>query len=247
MTKPTPARLADLEAQLPETSREHLNRAVERIVAAKQGGGAVVVVTGSGPNIHEGVTTLIAELIRKGIVDGVLTSSAVVAHEMAGTLDRVKRIRAADHPELGLPTAILPRGGVFEITELTPALRAALQEEFKGSWDLYDHIAALPGNVIIKAAGNMAWPMGPRTERLARDVESLAGPAGLSFERVAGCGADPYTMIGAGARCDLPVLVSIPQLVGGGVVGLAIGDTISISARARLVAETLASADVIVE
>src|SRR4051812_1507773 len=186
MTKPTPARLADWEAQLPETGREHLNRAVERIVAAKQGGGAVVVVTGSGPNIHEGVTTVIAELIRKGIVDGVLTSSAVVAHEMAGTLDRVKRIRAADHPELGLPPGILPRGGVFEITELTPALRAALQEEFKGPWDLYDRIAALPGDVIIKAAGNMAWPMGPRTERLAREVESIARESGLPFERVAG-------------------------------------------------------------
>ena len=78
----------------------------------------VVAVTGSGPNIHEGVTTLIAELIHKGIIDGVLTSSAVVAHEMAGTLDRVKRIRAADHPGLGIPLDALPRGGAFEITLL---------------------------------------------------------------------------------------------------------------------------------
>ena len=93
---------------------------------------------------------------------------------MAGTLDRVKRIRAADHPELNLPPGLLPRGGVFEITELTPAARAAIQDEVRGPWDLYDRIAALPGDVIIKAAGNMAWPMGPRTERLAREVESLA-------------------------------------------------------------------------
>jgi hypothetical protein len=247
MTRPTQTRLADWEAQLPETSREHLNRAVEEIVAAKQRGGAVVVVTGSGPNIHEGATTLIAELIRKGIVDGVLTSSAVVAHEMAGTLDRVKRIRAADYPELHLQAGILPRGGVFEITQLTSELRAALEEEFQGPWDLYDRVAALPGDVIIKAAGNMAWPMGPRTERLAREVESIARESGLPFERVAGFGADPYTMIGAGARRDIPVLVSIPQLVGGGAVGLAIGDTISITRRAQLVAETLAMADVIVE
>jgi hypothetical protein len=28
---------------------------------------------GSGPNLHEGVTTLIAELMDKGIVDGVTT------------------------------------------------------------------------------------------------------------------------------------------------------------------------------
>ena len=136
---------------------------------------------------------------------------------------------------------------MFEITELTPALRAALQEEFDGPWDLYDRIAALPGDVIIKAAGNMAWPMGPRTERLAREVESIAKESGLPFERVAGLGADPYTMIGAGARRDIPVLVSIPQLVGGGAVGLAIGDTISITRRAQMVAETLAMADVIVE
>ena len=136
---------------------------------------------------------------------------------------------------------------MFEITELTSALRAALQEEFNGPWDLYDRIAALPGDVIIKAAGNMAWPMGPRTERLAREVESIARESGLPFERVAGLGADPYTMIGAGARRDVPVLVSMPQLVGGGAVGLAIGDTISITRRAEMVAETLAMADVIVE
>ncbi len=247
MTHPTPTRLAEWEAQLSETGRDHLNQAVEQIVTAKQRGGGVVAVTGSGPNIHEGVTTLIAELIRKEIIDGVLTSSAVVAHEMAGTLDRVKRIRAADHPELNLPTALLPRGGVFEITEMTAAGRAAIQDEVEGGWDLFDHIAAMPGDVIIKAAGNMAWPMGPRTERLAREVESIARESGLAFERVAGFGADPYTMIGAGAQLDVPVLVSIPQLVGGGAVGLAIGDAISITRRARLVAETLASASVIVE
>jgi hypothetical protein len=247
MTRPTLTRLAEWEATIPAPSRDHLNDAVERIVAAKERGGAVVAVTGSGPNIHEGVTTLIAELIRKGIVDGVLTSSAVVAHEMAGTLDRVKRIRAADHPELKIPSRLLPRGGVFEITEMTAAECAAIRSEIEGPWELYDRIAALPGDVIIKAAGNMAWPMGPRTERLARDVESIASLTGRPFEQIAGLGADPYTMIGAGARRDVPVLVSIPQLVGGGAVGLAIGDAISITRRARLVAETLAKADVILE
>jgi hypothetical protein len=247
MTRPTLARLAEWEAQLSETSREHLNQAVQEIVAAKQRGGKVVAVTGSGPNIHEGVTTLIAGLIQKGIIDGVLTSSAVVAHEMAGTLDRVKRIRAAEYPELDLPPGLLPRGGVFEITELAPAWREAIRHEIREPWDLYDRISALPGSVIIKAAGNMAWPMGPRTERLAREVEAIAREAVDTFEHVAGLGADPWTMIGAGARRRIPVLVSIPQLVGGGAVGLAIGDAISITRRARLVAETLAGADVIVE
>ena len=247
MTLPSAARLAEWEAQLPETSREHLNLAVDRIVSAKQRGGAVVVVTGSGPNIHEGVTTLIAGMIRKKLIDGVLTSSAVVAHEMAGTLDRVKRIRAADHPELNLPSGLLPRGGVFEITQLPPEFRATMQDEAEWNWDLYDRIAEIPGDTIIKAAGNMAWPMGPRTERLAREIESIARAIDQPFEQVAGTGADPYTMIGAGARLDVPVLVSIPQLVGGGAVGLAIGDAMSITRRARLVAETLAKADVIVE
>lgn len=247
MTRPSAARLAEWEAQLPATSRGHLNQAVDRMVSAKQSGGAVVVVTGSGPNIHEGVTTLIAELIRKGVIDGVLTSSAVVAHEMAGTLDRVKRVRAADHPELNLPAGLLPRGGVFEITQLSPDWRATIQDEDAWDWDLYDRIAEMPGDTIIKAAGNMAWPMGPRTERLAREIESIARAGGLPFEQIAGSGADPYTMIGAGARREIPVLVSIPQLVGGGAVGLAIGDAMSITRRARLVAETLARADVIIE
>ena len=101
----------------------------------------MLAVTGSGPNIHEGVTTLIAELIRKEIIDGVLTSSAVVAHEMAGTLDRVKRVGVADHPELNLPPGLLPRGGVFEITQMSPEWRAAIQGEVAWNWDLYDRIA----------------------------------------------------------------------------------------------------------
>ena len=150
MTRPTSARLDEWEVRLPETSRGHLNQAVDQIVAAKERGGTVVAVTGSGPNIHEGVTTLIAELIRTGIIDAVLTSSAVVAHEMAGTLDRVKRVRAADHPELGLPPGLLPRGGVFEITEMTSATRVALQAEFDGRWEIYDRIAALPGDVLSR-------------------------------------------------------------------------------------------------
>ena len=78
---------------LPEKSRVNLDTAVARVVDAKQRGGKVMLVIGSGPNLHEGVTTLIAELMVKDIVDSVTTSSAVIAHEMGGTLDRVKRVR----------------------------------------------------------------------------------------------------------------------------------------------------------
>ena len=62
--------------ELDERSKEALDAAVEKVVAVKKGGGKVAVVTGSGPNLHEGVTTLIAELIEKGVVDGVPRSSA---------------------------------------------------------------------------------------------------------------------------------------------------------------------------
>lgn len=237
----------ELRASLPETVRDHLDLAIEKIVEAKRRKGSVAVVTGSGPNIHEGVTTLIAEMIRKGIVDGVVTSSAVVAHEMAGTLDRVKRIRVEEGEDLGFDSSFLPRGEMFEVTMLSPAQRAGLCAEFDEGWDLYDRLQARVGDIIIKAAGNMAWPMGWRTERLAREAQDVAKQLGTTVEHAAGLGAHPMTMIGAAARRGIPVLVSIPQLVGGGAVGLAIGDAISASRRARLVAGVLERADVIVE
>ena len=49
---------------------------------------------------------------------------------------------------------------------------------------------------------------------------------GESFEKVAGLGADEWTMLGAGARAGLPVLVTIPQLVGGGALGQAMREWI---------------------
>ena len=91
--RPSAQALQAMRDSLSPSALGHLNDAVRRIVEAKQRGGKVVAVTGSGPNIHEGVTTQIAELIAKGLIDGVITSSAVIAHEMGGTLDRVKRVR----------------------------------------------------------------------------------------------------------------------------------------------------------
>ena len=54
-------------------------------------------------------------------------------------------------------------------------------------------------------------------------------------------------MIGAGHQTQIPVLVTIPQLVGGGGVGLAIGDCMPITERAERVANILSTADVIIE
>jgi hypothetical protein len=242
--KPDAAFVEALYSRLDGPARQAVDRTVQAIVAAREQGGSVVVVTGSGPNIHEGVTTLIAELIHKGIVNGVSTSAAVVAHEMAGSLDRVRRVSGT---QLGLRPEALPRGELFEITLLHAADLVLLQQEMALDTALMQRAQELPGQVILKAAGNMAYPVGLRTERLALEVQALAQLLGVPFERVAGLGADPRTMIGAGARRGVPVLVSVPQLVGGGMVGLCIGDSIPIKRRSALIARMLAEASVIIE
>jgi len=236
--------IESLRAGLDADVRGRVEMAIGAIVKAKQEGGRVAVVTGSGPNLHEGVTTLIAELIHKGIVDGVTTSSAVVAHEMAGALERVHRVPGAP---LGIDPAALPMDGTFEVSLLPEPWLEAIEGEMPVDRDLIARALASEGSTIIKAAGNLGYPLGLRTERLAREAEALAKSAGVPLEAIAGAGADPHTMIGAGAARGVPVLVSVPQLIGGGAVGLAIGDSISITGRAARVATLLAQADVIIE
>jgi len=236
--------IRELEAGLESSVLERVDQAAQAVARAKQRGGKVVVVVGSGPNLHEGVTTLLAELMHKGVVDGISTSSAVVNHEMAGTLEKVKRI---DGAALGLDPEALPLDGQFEVTLLSDEELEEVLAEMPVDRDLYDRMQRADGPTIIKAAGNMAYPTGLRTERLAKDVLAVARRLGLPFERVAGWGADPMTMLGAGAAYDLPVLVTVPQLIGGGEVGLALGDSIAISERCRRIAELLDGADVIVE
>ena len=160
---------------LQPSDREVVDSAVDRIVETKKKQGKVVVVTGSGPNLHEGVTTLIAELIKKGVIDGVTTSSAVVAHEMAGVLDEVKRV---DGKKLGFPEELLPRGDIFEINKMTPELLDQLKKEMIIDTGLIEKALSLKGDVIIKAAGNMAYPMGLRTENLAKEILFIAKSKG---------------------------------------------------------------------
>ena len=230
---------------LDERSRKSLSDAVKRITDVKKHGCRVMVVTGSGPNIHEGVTTLIAELIHVGIVDAVSTSSAVIAHEMAGSLDRVYRV---DAKALGMDMSKMPRGDVFEFTCMNDDELESLKHEMPLDDELLERGKNLPHvNQIIKAAGNMAYPMGLRTERLAHEVLSLARMYGLPFERIAGWGCDEHTMLGAAAKKNVPVLVTIPQLVGGGAVGMSIGDSIPVSERSMRISRMLASCDVIIE
>ena len=229
---------------LPEETRTRVDAVIDEICSAKEKGGKVCVVTGSGPNLHEGVTTLIAELMTKGIVDGVSTSSAVVAHEMAGSLERVYRVSGS---EMNLDPDLLPADGRFEITLCGDEVIEALSGEIEIDRELIRRARDLPGDAIIKAAGNMSYPMGLRTERISREIRQLARDRGCTFEEVAGGGADPRTMIGAGAERGVPVLVTVPQLVGGGSVGMDIADSTEMRERSRRVADLLSQSDVIIE
>lgn len=229
---------------LPVDARIAVDRAFEILLVTKQKGGKILVVTGSGPNIHEGVTTLIAEMIRKGIIDGVTTSSAVVAHEMAGTLEKVRRVNGA---ALGFAKEMLPRGDTFEITLLDDGMLAQLQKEMPIDLELITKAKAMPGQDIIKAAGNMAYPLGLRTEELAKEILLIARSRGIPFEKAAGAAADPLTMIGAAQHAGIPCLVTVPQLIGGGMVGIAIADSISVLQRTTEIARMVGEADVIIE
>jgi len=229
---------------LPSKAQVRLKRAVKLIVNAKEKGGKVAAVVGSGPNLHEGVTTLLAELIHKGIIDGVSTSSAVINHEMAGTLEKVRRF---DGVTFGFEREKLPSDGFFEVSILSKERLEEIQREIPIDIGLYEKMLHAKGDIIIKVAGNMAYPTGLRTERLARDVLAMAKRCGVPFEQMAGYGADRLTMIGAGAEHNIPVLVTVPQLIGGGEVGLAVGDSLSLSERCYRIANLLDRADVIIE
>ncbi len=242
----SPALVEQLYQALPDETKEFLNTAIEKVIEVKKRGGKVAAVIGSGPNLHEGVTTLIAALIHAGLIDGVTTSSAVISHEMGGTLDRVKRF---DADILGdkCPENIRCRGNIYELTQLSDDEWARIRSELPLDEDLVSICEKAEGKVIIKAAGNMAYPVGYFNETVSTEVMVAAQTLGESFEYIAGLGADPNTMIGAGAIKGVPVLVSVPQLIGGGQVGLCISDSIPVSQRCKRIAKMLSEADVIIE
>jgi len=238
------AAIKELEQTLEPQARRHIAKAARLWAEIKRRGGKVVVATGSGPNLHEGVTTLLAELVLRGLVDGVLTSSAVVGHEMAGTLERVRRV---DGRRLGLPADMLPVDGRLEAALLTPEQLNWISGQTEVDLDLYRRLFSAPGREIIKVAGNLAYPTGLWLERAARRLLPLAQAAGLPLEAAAGPGCDARTMLGACAIKKVPCLVSVPQLIGAGQVGLAVGDSVSLTRRSQMVAELLASADLVIE
>ncbi len=236
--------IRQMEEGLSPQVRTRVKEAVGLLVKTKERGGRVVAVLGSGPNIHEGVTTLVAEMMHKGLVDGVSTSSAVISHEMGGTLEQVKRV---DGKALGFPADSLPADGFMEASLLSPEQWNLYREEMPLDRELYERMLEADGPVIIKVAGNMAYPSGLRTERLAREILALCLRLGRPFEEIAGLGAHPHTLLGAGVSRGIPVIVTVPQLVGGGEVGLAIGDSIPLSERSLRLARLLGDADVIIE
>ncbi len=249
--------LDKLFADLPAAIQERVDQAAKIIVNAKKNGGNIVTVIGSGPNLHEGITTLVAELIAQGVINGVLTSSATISHEMAGTLERVKRIdgtkldfalQESNSYELPPPgTFFLPRGSVFEFSELSQTELTELQRDVTINEELWNKGSKLEGPVIIKAAGNMSYPLGLRTESIATRLRDVARKWQKPLEFVAGLGADPRTMIGSGANRAAPVLVTIPAMVGGGNVGISVGDSIPIAQRCQKIAYLLSNADVVIE
>jgi hypothetical protein len=141
----------------------------------------------------------------------------------------------------------LPADGYLEVSIIPKTRLESIDREITVDRKLYHKMRRIKGETIIKAAGNVAYPTGLRTEKLAGEILEPAKRYDLPFEYLAGLGADPFTMIGAGALYNIPVLVSIPQLVGGGEVGLAIGDSISIRNRSLRLAQMIDSASVIIE
>ncbi len=187
---------------IPAGILNRIRKSADLIVEAKKQGKKVIAVVGSGPNIHEGVTTLIAELIHKGIIDGVTTSSAVINHEMGGTLEKVKRVNGR---RLGISEHYLPADGYMEAGIIPDNLLkkyAALFNEIDVK--RYKDMLNSEGDTIIKVAGNIAYPTGLYTELVSRTILKLARKKKVPFELIAGKGADPMTMIGAGDRKGVP-------------------------------------------
>ena len=168
--------------------KERIDSVIDHIVKGKQEHQKIAVVTGSGPNIHEGVTTLIAELINKNIIDGgVLTSSAVIAHEMGGSLDKVKRVQVdPDTFDFGDMTGKvwLPKGEIFEITELSKDEIVTIASHTKNHYalnklveeDIINEVLSANTRIeskIKKKVTHFSYPFGSKNEIGYREFDLL--------------------------------------------------------------------------
>ena len=66
--------------------------------------------------------------------------------------------------------SLLPHGGAFELTEMTGPALARLGEELALDEGLIERLGQAQGRSVIKAAGNLGYPMGLHIERLAEVV-----------------------------------------------------------------------------
>jgi hypothetical protein len=111
---------------------------------------------------------------------------------------------------------VLPADGRVEVALLSPEALERVGHDTAFDLDHYRRLLAAPGREIIKVAGNLAYPTGLWTERLARRLEPLAKAAGRPLEAVAGLGADPLTMLGACAARGCPAWSRCPSWWAGG-------------------------------
>lgn len=227
----------------PELQRG-VDDAAREIVRVKREGRRVAVILEDRLNVIEGVTILVAELMSRGVIDAVLTSAAIVNHEMSGVLDRVKQVRWRD--VAGRPD-LIPRDGLFEVTLLSAEVMEQIRQDVDVDISFYRALLSAPGDVVVQAAGGRAYPGGFRTDVVARNIGTWAKKAGVPFEQMVGYGADSMTMIGAGARLGLPVLVTVPNLMDGGSVGLAAGDSIPLSERACRIGRVVDGTALVIE
>ncbi|MBN2282978.1 MAG: hypothetical protein JXO48_03725 [Deltaproteobacteria bacterium] len=229
---------------LPDDERVRLDDAVASLVEAKKRRQRVVAVITGEVHLSRGITLLVADLMRKGIVDAVLTTAVIIDHEMSGVLEKVKRI---EKPPAGLHREGGSADGVMNVALLSPRMIERFRDEMDIDVSSYRAMLGAPGTITVEPAGGGTWPGGKRTALLSGFVLSQSRHCRIPFEEMAGYGADPGTMIGAGARAGLPVLVPPSCLDDdGGAVGLAIRESLSPSERSGRVAEIMNRAHLII-
>lgn len=229
---------------LQDDERVRLDGAVASLVEAKKRRQRVVAVIAGEVHLSRGITLLVADLMRKGIIDAVLTTAAIIDHEMSGVLEKVKRI---ENPPAGLHREDGSADGVMNVALLSPRMIERFREEMDIDVSSYRAMLGAPGPITVEPAGGGTWPGGKRTSILSGFVLSQSRRCRIPFEEMAGYGADPGTMIGAGARSGIPVLVPPSCLDDdGGSIGLAIRESLSPSERSGRVAEIMNRAHLII-
>ena len=219
--RPSDGFLRNLHDSLPPSTQEHLQSAIDAIVGARERGGRVVVVTGSGPNIHEGVTTQIAELIRHG-------RGRWRNHKLGRRRARNggnARPREADpHAEPGHAARFRRRCCRAAESSRSPSLRPSSAWTWRWNspedWDDVRSLLGVARQRGDQSGGQHGVADGPAHGAAGAGIRDARQPVRRDVRTVRGLRRRPHDDDrGRRAAQDVPVLVSIPQLVGGGAVG----------------------------